>query len=230
MSTPPPAERYLRTEFLHALAHAIRSPLGVLDGVVRELREGDADDRAMLLAMAERNLARLAVLGERLDWVAELEAGTRQPDLEPCDVARSVEEAVDRLKAPVGAVEVRIPRDQAVRADRRWLGRALLLILENAQRFARTRTVVSLRAENGADPAIVVEDDGPGMDTSVLESVFDRYRSGRVRGADHDLALGLSLARDYLRAMGGDLTLATDPRGTRCSLSLPHERGPSEAA
>jgi signal transduction histidine kinase len=215
----------LKTEFLRALAHDIRSPLGVANGVLGELASASPDEMAMLLPMARRNLDRLAQLAARLDLVAELEEGKLQAQLDACDVAAAVADATRQLPDADGAPQVHRDIDDGkyVAADRELLGRVLGIVLENAMRFARSE--VRVRVEDDADDGricLCVDDDGPGIDAQHVDGLFDRYRSGRARGCDRDLALGLSLARDYVALMGGSLTLERRPEGagTRCRLTF----------
>jgi signal transduction histidine kinase len=108
-------------------------------------------------------------------------------------------------------------------ADPELLARVLGIILENAVRFARSEVRISLEdADDDGQLCLCVDDDGPGIDPERFEGLFERYRSGRARGCDRDLALGLSLARDYVELMGGSLALERGPHGsgTRCRLTF----------
>lgn len=210
-------ERALKTEFLRALAHAIRSPLGVVDGSLGELEGAPADDLPMLVAMARRNVARLTQLADRLDDIAEVEASELRPELGELDVREAVEQVVAR--SGVADVELEVEGHARASADPRLLARVLSLVLDNAARL-RTRTV-RVRVESLAAVRIHVEDDGPGLGDDA-EPLFERYRDGRARGCGRELATSLSLARDYARAMGGELTLwpREGGRGARCTLEL----------
>lgn len=117
-----------------------------------------------------------------------------------------------------------------LRADSRALTGALTRVLLRAARGTTPGEVVDVRLEDGPQGlALVVEDEGAGqgMGDLVMPSTESAAPSGGTRG----LPLGLSVARDLLRAHGGDLTVeAAEGIGSRCWLWLPRHRVLAPAA
>jgi signal transduction histidine kinase len=75
---------------------------------------------------------------------------------------------------------------------------------------------------------VVVEDDGPGIPASQRDAVFGRFyrvEGGMASGS----GLGLSIARELARLMGGDVTLASQAKPTAFVLDLPGEPIPDGA-
>jgi signal transduction histidine kinase len=220
-----PEERYLRTRFLGALAHAIRSPLSVASGALEELAASPSEGE-LFLEIARRNLRRLDTLAEVLNRVADLESGTIAARLCACDIAAvlrgmTVAHEHPRRRDPVSVTQEIAEAPLLAEADPDLLSLALVQIIDNGVRFARSE--VCIRAGLDQDTIWVdVEDDGAGIELERRERVFDRYTSARERGADSDLALGLSLARDYARLQGGQVRLrpGRSGRGTSCRLEL----------
>jgi signal transduction histidine kinase len=72
--------------------------------------------------------------------------------------------------------------------------------------------------------AVEVEDDGPGIPPEELDRVFEPFHRGepsrnRETGG---VGLGLPIARNILRAHGGDIILANRPNGgLRATATLP---------
>jgi two-component system osmolarity sensor histidine kinase EnvZ len=65
---------------------------------------------------------------------------------------------------------------------------------------------------------VTVDDDGPGISPDRRESVFRPFESGSSSGT----GLGLTIARDIIRAHGGDITLEDSPLGgLRARVRLP---------
>jgi two-component system osmolarity sensor histidine kinase EnvZ len=65
---------------------------------------------------------------------------------------------------------------------------------------------------------VMVDDDGPGIPPLRRESVFRPFESDAEGGT----GLGLTIARDIIRAHGGDITLEDSPLGgLRARLRLP---------
>ena len=64
-----------------------------------------------------------------------------------------------------------------------------------------------------------MDDDGPGIPRERMESVFRPFESGAHPGGS---GLGLTIARDIVRAHGGDILLQNIPAGgLKASVTLP---------
>ncbi|MEE8275790.1 MAG: HAMP domain-containing sensor histidine kinase [Alphaproteobacteria bacterium] len=119
-----------------------------------------------------------------------------------------------------GASPLRNEVDPAheVEADREQLYRVLANLARNAvEAGAET---VSVTADNGLGKTeIVVSDNGPGLAPKARESLFRPFAGSAKAGGT---GLGLVIARDVMRAHGGDIELvATGAEGTTFRLSLP---------
>ena len=211
--------------FLGALSHAIRSPLGVLKGAFDEVADSSAaQELGPLLPMVERNLAKLERLARDLMRVRDLEAGTLCVEAGPCDLG-------SLLRTSVGtqALRHRVDMDvqdsgPLVHADLDLLDEAVRRVLDNADRFAASRILIGTRADDDG-VLLTIEDDGPGVEPERRERVFDRSLSAGQRGASGDLAFGLPIARELLRAMEGDVSLQASQSGLGgacCGLRLRH--------
>ncbi|MCS6933204.1 MAG: ATP-binding protein [Acetobacteraceae bacterium] len=111
-----------------------------------------------------------------------------------------------------------------LRADSRALAGALARVLLRAARGTTPGEVVDIRLEDGPQGiALVVEDEGAGQGMGDL--MIPWGEGGAPAGGTRGLPLGLSVARDLLRAHGGDLTVeAVEGIGSRCWLWLPRHR------
>ena len=72
---------------------------------------------------------------------------------------------------------------------------------------------------------LIVSDSGPGMTAKEQGRAFDRFsRSSRQGEHGSSLGLGLPLARQFVEAHGGTLTLLSEPgRGTAVTVELPRK-------
>src|SRR5262245_4578243 len=108
--------------------------------------------------------------------------------------------------------------DHQVRADRDLLYRVFFNLGRNA--FEAGATTVTVRSQRQGDALLVeVADDGPGVPQEVASQIFRPFvTGGRAGGA----GLGLAIARDLVRAHGGDIVLAeTSAQGTTFRFTLP---------
>jgi two-component system osmolarity sensor histidine kinase EnvZ len=102
------------------------------------------------------------------------------------------------------------------------LKRALANLVSNAAAHAQTVRLSARR--NGARIEILIDDDGPGIPGDQREEAFKPFsRLDESRNANRKgVGLGLAIARDTLRAHGGELRLEDSPLGgLRARVSLP---------
>ena len=118
-----------------------------------------------------------------------------------------------------------------VHADPTALRRALGNLIANALQYGGAARIKAFA--DGHAALITVEDDGPGLDEAELEAVFEPFHRGeRSRNRETGGAgLGLTVARQAARAVGGDVTLINRPGGgLTARLSLPLEIPPTETS
>jgi two-component system sensor histidine kinase KdpD len=115
----------------------------------------------------------------------------------------------------------------APRLDPVLLDQVLANLLDNALKFSASDGQVTLRTRrDGADLALSVEDDGPGIPRGDLHRVFDPFfRATRTDRVAAGSGLGLAISRGLVQAMGGriaaDSPITPDGRGTRVTIRFP---------
>jgi signal transduction histidine kinase len=209
--------------FVADAAHELRSPLTSMRAQLevasqhpeladwQRLSKGVLADTLRLGRMVEDLLA-LA----RLD---ESPGAVQSRELELGDVAREV---AGRLPAAGAQVTIDLDGGARVRGDRQALGRAVQNLLDNAVRHAASRVEVSVGSDGGL-AVLAVTDDGPGIPAGDRERVFERFtRLDDSRSREHGGAgLGLAIAREIVRAHGGELTAEDGAPGARLVMRLP---------
>ncbi len=216
MSTPT-------TRLLAQLAHDVRSPLGILDNALAGLSGEDAltgDERARMLDLGQRAVARLLALTDRLALASRLDEPAPLV-LAPVDLLQLTRDTLAqflpsqrrrRLEVltalPAGPVPVLV--------DAPLVRLALLELLGNATRFGHR--VVSVALTLGAEAVLTVEDDGPGVPEDERALLFTPFADRRGRTG---LGMGLWLAQRVAELHGGRLVLEPLTPGTRQRLTLP---------
>src|SRR5215471_13946363 len=114
------------------------------------------------------------------------------------------------------AIDCAIPADLAVQADRDQLYRVFMNLARNAVEAGAHRLRFST-AREGAAIIVEVADDGPGLPPKARENLFRPFFGSARPGGS---GLGLSIARELMRAHGGELALASST-GTVFRLALP---------
>ena len=222
----------LRTALLTSLGHDLRTPLTAIRGAAETLRDnGDRlpePTRADLLATVIEEAMRMGrFLSNILDMV-RVEAGEITPRREPVDAIEAIDAAADRAEASSGrSIRRELPeRLPAPRLDPVLLDQVLGNLLDNALKFSGPsgQVLVGARRE-GAEVALFVEDDGPGVPSADLHRIFDPFfRASRTDRVAAGSGLGLAICRGLVAAMGGRIAAespARDGRGTRMTLRFP---------
>ena len=94
--------------------------------------------------------------------------------------------------------------------------RAITNLVDNARRHAHRVALVAM--PQGRMVFVTVDDDGPGIPPERRESVFRPFESDSSGGT----GLGLTIARDIVRAHGGEIVLEDSPLGgLRARIRLP---------
>ena len=99
-------------------------------------------------------------------------------------------------------------------------------LIENAVVYGKSARVHWAVRASGYE--ITVDDEGPGIPESALETVFRPfYRLEPSRNRESGgVGLGLAIARSVIRAQGGDVVLSNRPEGgLRALVSLPRDGG-----
>lgn len=79
-------------------------------------------------------------------------------------------------------------------------------LIDNAVKYARTGTVVSIRSETaGRKVRIVVCNEADGLDSRQLVHIFDRFYRGDAHQSDAGFGLGLAIVRQIVEAHGGTI-------------------------
>ncbi|OYD85783.1 sensor histidine kinase [Azospirillum brasilense] len=113
----------------------------------------------------------------------------------------------------------RVPEGLTVRADAAQLSRALVNLGRNAAQAGAEAVTVTAREREGGGLVLMVADDGPGLPPRARDNLFQPFAGSARAGG---IGLGLAIAREVLRAHGGDLRLVeSTAAGTVFALELP---------
>lgn len=211
------------------LGHDLRAPLASMLQLSRSLEPGPAFEGN------RRAIEQGSVL--LLDAIDELQGFARQPDasvntevlLAPAYLYGLLREAAEQAQAMIRSqghqlrLQLHPKLPGVVELDARRVRQVLFNLLANSTKHGRPGGDIWLEAI-AADGRlqITVQDQGPGIAIEEQALMFEPFlRSGRSAGVP-GMGLGLSISRQTARAMGGDLTLISQPgEGCRFTLSLP---------
>ena len=116
------------------------------------------------------------------------------------------------------------PQDILVKADRMHISNIFSNLLENAVKYARGETVITITLrQTGNRTDIKVSDNGRGIPADELKHIFEKfYRSPAVRRENIPGGLGLSYVKSLVEAHRGHIRVESEPnRGTTFYISIP---------
>ncbi len=199
-----------RTELLTAIGHDLRTPITRLK-LRAEFME-DAEQRARMLA----DLTELeAMVSATLAFGRDARTGEPVVQLDLAELLQTIlDEAKDAWPAAEDGLTYDGPPHLTVRARSLSLKRALTNVITNAVKYGGSAAVRLSPPVDGA-VRIAVEDAGPGIAPDELERVFEPFHRGEAsrNRETGGVGLGLPIARNILRAHGGDIALANRPDG-----------------
>jgi signal transduction histidine kinase len=212
----------LKANFVAIASHELRTPATSIYGVLTTLASrGDElspELRQQLLLVGVEQGERMRRLLEELLDLSRLDAQGVEVDPKPLVLSSVLDEIVAATLTADVRLELDVPRDLAVVADRLVLDRVISNLLINAARYGAEPITLSAERQD-TYLRIVVEDSGAGVADDVRPRLFERF--ARTEGADVGSGLGLAIARAYARAHGGDLVYDPRARGARFELIVP---------
>jgi len=225
----------LKDDFLSIVSHELRTPLNAVVGWASMLRDGSLKPELTARAVQSicDNATRQARLIDDLLDMSRIATGQATLDVQEIDLATLVAGVAESVlpKAASEQIDLHVQGIPAVliRGDRRRLEQVFFNLIGNALKFTPAGGQIILEAaciDNCVE--LRVSDSGVGIEPEFLPHVFERFRQGdsthtRSHGG---LGLGLSIAKQFVEAHGGSITVASAGRnlGTTFSVRLPIAR------
>lgn len=201
-----------RTEMLAGVSHDLRTPLTRLRLALAMLPAGEAlgQDVAEMSADVDE-MERL------IDSYLAFARGESAEQARPTDLAVVLEDVAASARRAGAEVTVEAPAALVLSLRTEAVRRALTNLVDNARRHAR-RVALAAGRLGERSVQVTVDDDGPGIPPAQREDMFKPFASGAAGGT----GLGLTIARDIVRAHGGDIVLEDSPLGgLRARVRLP---------
>jgi signal transduction histidine kinase/ActR/RegA family two-component response regulator len=230
----------LKDEFLSTASHELRTPLNAIVGWAHVLQTGalaDDDLRGRAVQAIERNARVQTRLIEDLLDVSRMIQGRVSLTVAPLNIRAVVDAAVETIRPAAAAKNIAVDVEDEgdvlpVVGDEHRLQQVTWNLLANAVKYTPHGGTVKVMIERDGECAIVrVQDDGKGIESSLLPYVFDPFRQDMTT-VRSGLGLGLAIVRLLVDLHGGQITAASNGpgQGSVFTMSLPLAHGAAAAA
>jgi two-component system, OmpR family, sensor histidine kinase KdpD len=219
----------LRSTVLDGLAHAFKTPLATIQTASSGLLQSSCTGATQkeLASLIEQEAVRLANLTNKVLETAELDETDFRLDYERIDVEAFLRECREAFRPVVTSQQLLLANRSALRrlrADRRLLQMALLQMVDNAAKYARPGSAITL-ATDSTDSEVIfsVQNDGSYVAPEERLRIFDRfYRSADALHKASGTGIGLTVTRRIAEAHQGRVWVDSTPEpATTFFLALP---------
>ena len=223
----------LKSALLDSVSHDLRTPLASIRATAGNLADPaltwSTDDVRRAAETIDEEAQRLDRLVRSVLDLSRIESGALQPDFEVHDTAELIGRAVARLGPGLGARSITLELADDVPLV--WVDAVLFdaivsNILDNVADHTGPDVPVAIGVHE-RDPGrviVTIEDGGPGVPSSDLARIFDKFQRTRQpgEGARRGMGVGLSIVRGMAEALGGTATARrSDLGGLAIDLDLP---------
>ncbi|WP_440896852.1 sensor histidine kinase [Amphibacillus sp. Q70] len=209
-------QRYMKSQqqFFQNASHELKTPLMTIQGYAEGIKDGifqdEESDRGLEVIVAE--IGRLKKIINEMILLAKLDSNENVYHEENIYMSQLVQSAVDRT-IPIAteqqiALNHRILNDAVIHVDQEKMLQAVLNILINAIRHAKSQVYIEVSKQND-HLLLIIDDDGEGIDSALMPQLFERF----IRGKDGETGLGLAISRAIVERSHGTIRAEHSPMG-----------------
>jgi len=224
------AIRYFRTierrmRFTSAVTHELRTPLTsfqIYSDLLGDLRDDEGEQRRKYVGILQQESRRLSKLVENVFAYSRVAESGAKLAVKPIDtqtilddLSRDTEQCRNNGTQRSLVVDNKVGAAKTIETDPGYVSQILINLVENACKYGGSNQIfVTARPTANDGVAVEIDDGGPGIDPSELNSIFDPFRRGKdaKTQATGGMGLGLALSRFWADCLQGKLSVQRSPR------------------
>ena len=215
-----------KSVFLANMSHELRTPMNAVLGFSQLLLRDQvlsAHQRQLLTSISHSGEHLLGIINDILE-IARVESGriTLTPTAFELHLLLDDMERMFSMRSEAKGLRFSVQRQgdvpRCVVADETKLRQVIINLLGNAVKFTASGGVIILRVRSAEEPDgtlrlyVEVEDSGVGIAAEDIPHLFVAFfQTAAGRQVTDGTGLGLSISREFVRLMGGDLTVSSRP-------------------
>ena len=205
---------------LQNISHDLKTPVMVIQSYAQSIQDGiypkgDLSQTVKVIEDESKNLEkkiRDLLYLTKLDYMS-----THQLAQDDFDFTVLLHEVVDRLRWRRPEIQWEFDDANAtIKGDKELWTKVLENVLDNQLRYAETKVSLSL-AKHQTNVQCTISNDGPPIDQSVLEHLFEPFK----KGANGEFGIGLSIVKRIVTMHDGAITAENTDAGVTFSLTIP---------
>ncbi|WP_394554109.1 sensor histidine kinase [Priestia aryabhattai] len=205
---------------LQNISHDLKTPVMVIQSYAQSIQDGiypkgDLSQTVKVIEDESKNLEkkiRDLLYLTKLDYMS-----THQLAQDDFDFTALLHEVVDRLRWRRPEIQWEFDDVNAtIKGDKELWTKVLENVLDNQLRYADTKVSLSL-AKHQTNVQCTISNDGPPIDQSVLQHLFEPFK----KGANGEFGIGLSIVKRIVTMHDAAITAENTDAGVTFSLTIP---------
>lgn len=202
-------------------SHELKTPLMSIQGYAEGLQSGVVEDREKGIAIIVRETQKMVRLINDILLLSRMDAVDVPTHQETFDLRELVLYCAGTIESAAlqdgRALQLDVDENPILCCgDEAGMERAVLNLLSNALRYAKSVIAIQCRQE-GAKAMLTITDDGPGIAPEDLPHIFERFYKGR----GGNFGIGLAITQEVVEQHHGAIAVDSRPGRTAFCISLP---------
>ena len=221
----------MKTNFIQQISHEFRTPLNILNGFTQILTAPNMvlqeDEKADIQKRISESTERITGLVNKMLELSDANSQQviqRNDDIAALTIAKQAAEhtGIQQDTHIKFLLQADAQEEPLIHTNQRSATRALTLLLDNARKFTKEGEVRLAIRQLPEAVSFIVEDTGIGIPPKEAEHIFDEFV--QLDEYYDGTGIGLTVARNITRRLGGDIVLDTSyTGGARFVMTLPKE-------
>lgn len=223
----------MQKQFINVAAHELRTPIQPILGITKIVRDKIKDtEQKKLLGTVIRNADRLKKLAEDILDVTRIESNSLVLVKEHFNICETMVDVIHNYESNTDDKSIKFEcsssdDDCVIFADRDRISQAISNIIGNAVKFVSDNGTISIDISkrksnsdsNGNMVVVSIKDNGSGIDSEMLDKLFNKFTTKSFQGT----GLGLYLTKSIIESHGGHIWAENNKneKGATFSFSLP---------
>lgn len=213
---------------LSDISHQIKTPLTSITVMLDNLLDNpnmNVNTRQGFVMAIKREIRNVNFLVQSLLKLSKLDADAVVFLKEKVDMRQIVEAAVQNLEAlcDLKNVIVEVSGESGeLYCDFRWQVEAVTNVLKNCVEYSSENCKVIVQMQNNqVYSSLSIRDFGPGMDEEDQKHIFERFYKGK-NATSESVGIGLALAKAIVEKDRGNISVNSEPKGTKFTIKYFH--------